>query len=281
MENLMARNFISKNLRHSPLTILLLTVSCFSLNAQVLKPISSIKLKSNVNQVSIDRQGYIYVAASNGDVDRLDGDGTITKHFSPTKRATPSLIEAWQGLRVFVFYQDFQEYLFLDRFLAPSERYSLTNQRLSSTVSLSSIAADDNIWVFDSQNLSLKKIDIQNGEMLFETNLNFILKNKRHNFTYIREYQNLLFLSDKNEGILVFDNIGNYLETLPLLDVDFFSFNDTRLLTLKANKLITFEIYDKEKKEVSLTDPSYNFVLMENKRVFLFAKNRLDIFEMN
>ena len=280
MENLTENNSILRSLRLKLFVITLLAMGAI-VNGQTLKPIASTKLNNSANQVSIDRQGNLYVASSNGDIDRYDREGAFTKHFSPTKKAEPALIDAWQGLRVFVFYRDFQEYLFLDRFLAPSERYSLASEKLASTVSLATVAADNNIWTFDNQNLSLKKVDVQNGEVLSETNLNFILKKQRHEFTYIREYQNLLFLSDKNEGVLVFDNIGNYIETIPLLGLDFFSFNDTELITLKGDTLISFELYTKEKKEVGLPDPSYNFVLMENKRVYLFTKTRLDIFEMD
>ncbi|WP_323757674.1 hypothetical protein [Roseivirga sp.] len=245
------------------------------------KKLESITLNNPAHQVSIDRQGNLYVSSLNGSIDKYDSNGELQSHYSPTKRSSPQIIEAWQGLRVFAFYKDFQEYSFFNRFLSESERYSFNNQQVVSNASLSTIAADNNIWVLDAQELSLKKIDINNNEVISETNLSLILKNEINNFTYIREYQNLLFISDNKNGILVFDNIGNYLETLPLFNLNFFSFKGSTLISIQNGNILYFDIYTKQKKEVRLPDPSYTFALMENKRVFLFTKSTLDIFELN
>lgn len=280
MESLMAKTSISILLKLR-LTLFILIICQLTSFAQDWKRLESIKLNNPAHQISIDRQGNIYVSSLNGAIDKYDSNGELQAHYSPTKKSTPRIIEAWQGLRVFAFYKDFQEYSFFNRFLGESERYTFGNQQVTSNLSLSTIATDNNIWALDAQQLSLKKIDINSNEAISETNLNLILKNNTHDFTYIREYQNLVFISDSKNGILVFDNIGNYLETLPLFNISFFSFKDSSLISIQNGKVIYFDIYTKQKKEVSLPDPSYTFVLMENKRVFLFKKETLDIFELN
>jgi hypothetical protein len=130
--------------------------------------------------------------------------------------------------------------------------------------------------------LSLKKIDINNQEIINETFLSLNLSPSDFDFTIMREYQNLLFIGDRKNGVLVFDNIGNYLETLPLKEIEYFSFNGTNLIAHEGANLLLFDIYKKQKREVSLPDSSnYSFVLMENTRVFLFSSSRLDIYELN
>tara|TARA_R100000005_G_C5002409_1_gene210035 strand:+ start:2994 stop:3824 length:831 start_codon:yes stop_codon:yes gene_type:complete len=276
----MAKTSTSRFLKHSITFILLIAIQSFAL-AQDWKKIESVKLENQVNQVSIDRQGNLYISSINGSIDKYDSNGVFQLHYSPTKKSSPRLIEAWQGLRVFAFYKDFQEYLFLDRFLNASERYSINNQEGVSYTNLSTIAADNNIWVLDAQGFSLKKIDISNNEAISETNLSLVLSNKAYDFSFIREYQSLLFISDNKNGVLIFDNLGNYLETLPIFNLNFFSFLDTSLIYIQNGNIVYFDIYTKQKKEVSLPDPSYTFVLMENKRVFLFTRTTLDIFELN
>lgn len=253
-----------------------------AVSAQQWKKFASIEFEQNIEQVSIDRQGNIYLEVASGAIEKYDRNGVFQRHFSPNKKSNPSLIEAWQGLRVFVFYKDFQEYLFLDRLMNSSERYTLDNQKISGYSSIATLAADNNLWVLDAQALSLKKIDINNQEIIIETFLSLNLSPSQYDFTTMREYQNLVFIGDKKNGVLVFDNIGNYLETLPLAGIDHFSFSGNNLITQKSNKLILFDIYKRQKKEVSLPDSStYSFVLMENTRVFLFARNHLDIYELN
>tara|TARA_R110001592_G_scaffold66469_1_gene204131 strand:+ start:18265 stop:19095 length:831 start_codon:yes stop_codon:yes gene_type:complete len=276
----MAKISTSRFLKHSLIFLILIAFQNL-VSAQGWKRLESITLKNSAHQVSIDRQGNLYVSSLNGAIDKYNSNGVLQSHYSPTKKSAPRIIEAWQGLRVFAFYKDFQEYSFFNRFLGESERYSFENQQVVSYASLSTIAADNNIWVLDAQALSLKKIDTNNNEVISETNLSLVLKNKTNEFTYIREYQNLLFISDTKNGVLVFDNIGNYLETLPIFDLNFFSFKDSALISIQNGNILYFDIYTKQKKEVRLPDPSYTFVLMENKRAFLFTSTTLDIFELN
>ena len=280
MESLMAKISTSRLLKHSLIFLILIAFQNL-VSAQGWKKLESVTLKNSAHQVSIDRQGNLYASSLNGSIDKYNSNGVLQSHYSPTMKSAPRIIEAWQGLRVFAFYKDFQEYSFFNRFLGESERYSFENQQVVSYASLSTIAADNNIWVLDAQALSLKKIDTNNNEVISETNLSLVLKNKTNEFTYIREYQNLLFISDNKNGVLVFDNIGNYLETLPIFDLNFFSFKDSALISIQNGNILYFDIYTKQKKEVRLPDPSYTFVLMENKRAFLFTSTTLDIFELN
>ena len=281
MANLRKDSLNSKSLRTN-IILIFLVFSSFAVSAQVWEKITTVDLNQNMEQVSIDRQGNLYMVVESGAIEKYNRNGVFQRHFSPNKKSNPSLIEAWQGLRVFVFYKDFQEYLFLDRLMNSSERYTLENEKIAGYSSIATIAADNNLWVLDAQALSLKKIDINNQEIINETFLSLNLSPSDFDFTIMREYQNLLFIGDRKNGVLVFDNIGNYLETLPLKEIEYFSFNGTNLIAHEGANLLLFDIYKKQKREVSLPDSShYSFVLMENTRVFLFSSSRLDIYELN
>lgn len=262
------------------LTLWLLPAIPGWLGAQSIKKTGSVKLSYQAVQASIDRQGNVYIASSNGDIDRYNSDGTLAYHFSPNVKGNVSLIESWQGLRAFVFYRDFQQYLFLDRFLNASEPYYF-RKNTAEYYELATLAGDNNLWLLDQQQLSLKKLDIELNEFLSETPLNLTLDPKNFELTHIREYQNLLFISDKNSGVLVFDNLGNYLETLPFKNLDYFSFTDDELVGIThESKVRWINLYTKKEREISLPDPSYEFILMENRRLYCIGQRRMDIFEL-
>ena len=258
-----------------------LLLSYLDIQGQELTQIASVALKHKAVQVSIDRQGQVYIASDNGDVDRYDAKGELAYHFSPDTKGNVSLIEAWQGLRTFVFYRDFQQYLFLDRFLTSPNRLNLDND-FSRYYQLATIAGDNNLWLVDQQELSLKKLDIDLYEFLIETPFNLNLDPDDFELSYIREYQNLVFISDKTSGVLVFDNLGNYLETLPLTGLNYFSFSGNELLGLDAEgQLRLIDIYTKKEREISLPDLSYQFILMENRRLYGIGNRRLDIYSID
>lgn len=253
-----------------------------SIYGQELKAISSFDIGYTPVTVSIDRQGSLYFASNQGVIDKFDQNGTSLYHFSPQKRGEPSTIEAWQGLRTFVHYRNFQEYLFLDRFLNSSERYSMDFSQNSNFSGLATLSGDNNLWLINDQELSLMKVEINSNEILLENKLNLSLNFEDFDIQFIRAYQNYLFISDAKHGILMFDNLGNFVEHLVQQEgIDFFSFNKNELIFIHEQKIILTEIYSKAKREISLPDLPYQFVLMENNKLFLVRKNIVDIFSVN
>ncbi len=262
------------------IVILLLLLSISGL-AQSPQKVSSFQLPFKPIACSIDRQGSLYFASTEGIIEKYDQSGKLLYHFSPQKKATPSLIEAWQGLRVFVYYEAFQEYIFLNRFLTDTERYKLERFNLSQFNGLATLSADNNLWLVNNNTLTLSKIDLESGETLLENVLTLTLPSKTIQPTFIREYQNLLFISDKQQGVLVFDNLGNYMETLKLKGLQFFSFQSNEIVATLVNKIVVMDIYKKTKREISTANLSYQFVFMENNQLIAVSGNTVDILGFN
>ena len=277
---LMVKNLTLKPLKAKQLFLCFFMTCAFGTHAQELTKIKSIKLTAAPNSVSIDRQGNFYIATKRGEIDKYDIDGNLLYHFSPQKSGNASLIEAWQGPNLFTYYKDFQEYVILDRFLSNSKHYLLPSE-VSSYSTLTTISGDGNLWLIDSQNLSLKKIDIPSNQVIIENPFSLNLTSSRLNFAHIREYQNQLFISDPNQGLLVFDLFGNYSELIETKGINYFSFEKNNLVFLVDNKAVLLDIYSKKRREVELTDLSYKYILMENSFLICFADSTVDIFRIN
>ena len=265
----------------SKLTIVLLLLTGLHSQAQELTPFGSFKIGFNPVSVSIDRQGYLYFANQSGTINKLDKQGNLKYHFSPQKQGAPTILEAWQGLRTFVYYKNFQEYVLMDRFLNPSERFPININQISTFSGLASLAGDNNLWLINDQNLTLSKIDINNQEVLIENKLNLNLAFYDFDIRFIRDYQNQLFIADSNHGILVFDNLGNYIRNVTDSGVDFFTFSKENILFIRKGRLFIIDLYTKRKREISLPNLPYQFVLMENNQIFLVHHDTVDIFEVN
>lgn len=261
--------------------ILLFLLSSSFLQAQTLEKTHSFDLGYTPTAASMDRQGYLYFSNNQGAIDKFDKKGNQIYHYSPQKQGTPTLIEAWQGLRTFVYYQNFQEYLLLDRFLNASERYPINSNQISDFSGLVTLANDNNLWILNSQELSLKKIDINDRELLIDNKLNLSLDIDAWDIKFIRSYQNYLFIGDAKEGIFVFDNLGNYSEKITGQGVDFFTFAGDEIVFLSDQKLQTIHLYDKTKREISLPDLPYQFVLMENNQIFLVHNKTVEVYRIN
>lgn len=263
------------------LTILISFLMSQYLLAQGIEKVRSFKIDYTPTTASIDRQGYLYFSNDQGAIDKVDQEGNIVYHFSPQKQGTPTLIDAWQGLRTFVYYRSFQEYLLLDRFLNASERYRVDNSQLSNFSGLATFASDNNLWVLNDQELTLVKVDINDREVLVENKLNLSLDIEDWDIQFIRSYQNYLFIGDSKEGILAFDNLGTFVEKVTDHSTSFFTFYQDDLVFISAQKLHFIDLYKKTKREISLPDLPYQFVLMENNLIFLVHNQTVDVFEFN
>ncbi|MCU0448647.1 MAG: hypothetical protein MUC97_02225 [Bernardetiaceae bacterium] len=192
--------------------------------AQTWREVRTVPLTQPVH-LSVDRYGNYYVADAAGNLDRYDSLGQFALHYSPPKLAQITQLEARPTVRIFAFYRELQEYKLLNRFLTPLETYPLA--QASSELGFVRLAApslDNQLWLFDDVQFALYKYDKNQNQTSFKAPLDLLLGQADYDFNQMAEYQNQLFINDRNSGILVFDNLGNYRRRLgqPTEHFDFY-----------------------------------------------------------
>jgi hypothetical protein len=187
-------------------------------------------------------------------------DGSITKYsenldsllsFSPTKIGSINNLEAWHGFKVFCFYQQFQEYTIFDRYLSRESRYQISASSLD-FVNIATISSDEDLWLIEQNGLRLIKYSTSIRQPVIEIPLEFVIDPVKHQLTYIKEYQNLVFIVDSASGIYVFDNLGNYLTKIAVQGIDRCTFLADNII-FWGEKLLTIQnLYDGNKKQIDL-----------------------------
>ena len=238
---------------------------------------------NRIDQVSIDRQGNLYLCDEDGLIFKYSPEGKLLVNYSPTKKGRITQIEAWQGLRVIVYYADFQEFVLMDRFLRAAEPYQLSSNEIGfgRTGTLSN---DDNVWIVDDSDYSLKKIDVRRRTLSQNNNFSFLLPDQDTQLNFIREYKNLLYLNDWNSGILVFDNLGNYLNKIPIPGLEYYNFWEDELYYLETGSIKFHNLYTGAIREIRFHqdgDERFQFVLISQDRLFLIAPDYFKIFRLS
>ncbi len=273
MGNMMVRtlNFLLSKRTSFYLALILSTQHLHAQDYELVKSINVDRPKA----VSSDKQGSLYLALQDGGIDKYDKHGELLHHYSPEKPSQVALIEAWNPLRLFVFYADFQEYLFLDRFLTTANRFSL--DEISSFVGWSTVSADNNLWIIDYSDFSLKKYDITLETVIIQQPLDLILNPDNYDITFIKEYQNLLFISDANSGILVFDNLGNYLKKISAEQVNHFGFFENNIYFIQQGDMCLIDIYS-FKKGVEKLPGKALFLILNSNGIVLISEGSMDFY---
>lgn len=242
----------------------------FFLSAQELKPVLS-----GIDHISLSRQGNIIAASRKGDVLMLDSNGSLIQRFSPRKPARIHLLEAWNGLRIFAFNRDFQFYFLLDRFLLSDGPVNLNQEK--GYARLLAPSQDGKLWLLDEASFQLRKIDPATGNVLFSTPLDLILSGKSYDFSFMREYQNQLYLADRLGPLLVFDLNGSFRKKLPLENCSWFGFDGEELLTVQQGEILRYHPFRLEKRKEALpaSIKEATELLIENTRYWALQNGEL------
>jgi hypothetical protein len=238
-----------------------------------------------VKNVSIDRYNFIYFADDRGNIYKYDQDASPLLTFSPRKNSEVTLLEAWRNVNILVFYRNYQEFIFLNRFLTETPNFILNEEQQDQDKSvgfarLATFTGDNNLWIVDDDDFSLKKLDLTYNKLLIHTPLELVLDRKTYDFNFIREYQNLLFLNDKNSGILIFDNLGNYKSKLEFKGLNYFSFQDNNLYFIEDGHMRLYDIYTGEESKIKLPEgKQFLFALLGDKKAYLFTEKSIEVYE--
>jgi hypothetical protein len=228
--------------------------------------------------ISLDRLGQVYVADNQSNLFKFSPQGKLLFTYSPAQRGRLAVVEAWNPVKILLFYEDRQQILLLDRFLTPITTIRL-NDLSTGLIRLATLGSDDQFWIFNESDFTLSKVDPRYPDSRLQTNLNQILNNAPYDFRLLREYQNNVYLVDRNTGIYIFDNMGNYRKHLPVKGMSSLGFKGDEGYYLQDNQLVFFNLYTHQQRTLPLpAGKSYQQVLIGDKTAYLFTGTHLDIY---
>lgn len=239
---------------------------------------ASIILKG-IHQVSFDNQGFIFVADQEGNIFQYDQNGQFQNIFSPSRQGNLTQLEASWTVNIFTFSTDLQEYRILDRFLNTITENKIQQDQIS-LVKAATLGNNNIIWVFDESDFSLKQLDYRRNQVIQQQPLNLILENSDLEIIGIKEYQNMVFLQVKNEGIFIFDNQANFIRAVPIVMDKKLSFWKNNLVFISEGKIIlaNFQSRVQEIIPTPINMDSKNILVNQNS-VLLIETDQISIYK--
>ena len=230
--------------------------------------IDSLLLENKITAFSKNRSGDIFLAFEGGAITKYNGSLDSLISFSPNKIGDITRIEAGHGFQIFTFYSEFQEFAIMDRFLTRDTRYELS-QTSANYIDNCVFSRDQNLWAFEENQMRLVKINLSIREVEIEVPLEFIIDSQDHKISFIKEYQNLVFIVDELSGIYIFDNLGNYLRKVEAQGVKQCSFNEDNLYFVEENQLQILSLYSKDRQSIKLPEDQYLGVIATPENLYL------------
>lgn len=224
---------------------------------------STFILKSK--KIAIDNIGNIY--AVDNDVITKYFVNQQVKIFSIKTFGTLETIDVTNGLKILLYFKDFQRILFLDSQLSPNgDVIELSNLGLEQT-SLVCISFNNGFWVYNQANNELLRFN-QNLEISVRTGNLKRLLNIDLQPNFMIEHNSKLYLNNPSSGILVFDIYGAYIKTIPLTGLQNFQIQYPYIFFVKENKAQYFDINTFEIHEIASLDKNCTDIIFNGKNCY-------------
>lgn len=143
---------------------------------------------------------------------KYDSTGIQLQEFTYLSLGNISWVDVSNPLKILVYYEDFDQIIFLDKYLSPSsEAIDLTHYNIVSS-SVVARSYSNGIWVFDQSAGELIRLD---KSMNISHRSGPIPWKSYEGILYARQTGEYVLLARKGE-ILVFDKFASFLKTIPV-----------------------------------------------------------------
>lgn len=196
--------------------LLLLIVSILYLATGNGQPLTRKKTvqPGNIAGLYADDLCNFYTLEKSGRITRYNTNGDSTGSCSFIRHGVPDHVDVTNPLRPLLYYKQFGRIVVLDNMLSVKTEINLRSLNMLNT-SMAAMGADGNIWVYDQFASALYKLDIRTNSVKKTAEPGVLLGTVVHPETMLAAGRKL-FMVDTTLGLLIFDEYGSYMNTVPL-----------------------------------------------------------------
>jgi len=174
------------------------------------------KINFPVYSFSVDNIGGLYVITSDNQLKKYNDKGDSVGVFNQvTKYGKLAYVDAENPWKTILYYKDFSTIVLLDKYLDVITAINLRKLNIFRVQAVTT-SYDNNIWLFDEQDNTLKKID-DNGNVLSQTVDFRLLFDSAPDPERIIDRDGFVYLYDPQKGIYIFDYYGSFKSKLTFL----------------------------------------------------------------
>ncbi len=239
------------------------------------KKINTINVTDEITFATVDRVGELYVVTTSGQIQKFDTQGKLLYVYK--KIPLPTLFDPRDGARLFAYYRKDRRVEFLSPSFEVSTNYLIDSAFVIEPWLVCS-SGDYNLWILDTADRTLKKINPRTSTMEVDVKFPEHLPTDFRMIISLREYQGFLFLLEEQKGIHIFNGMGKWIKTIAGANLTYFNFLGEELYYPASGKLAFLNLFSTEKREMRLGKP-FKFALITDERLFGIQGNTIDFFE--
>jgi hypothetical protein len=187
-----------------------------------------------------DNLQNIYLYRGNS-IRKYNSQGQLLYTYSDKSYGRITSIDVNDPMKMLVFFRDFPEVVLLDNTLSQNGNPFSPADAGFPLATLACTSHDNGVWLYDAQNFQLVRLDVNLTVTQKTGNLPQVLGIEL-NPDNLMEYNNLVYLNDSAQGILVFDSYGTYYKTIPITGLKSFQVRGDDLFYVAKNRIHAFHL---------------------------------------
>jgi hypothetical protein len=226
---------------------------------------------SDVQSAYVDRPGDLYILQKNNSIKKYDTLGNLVSEYFFSE--SPAAFDPRDGSRLFACFTSTKKCSF---FSAETKNEFKIEPQYAIEPHLIASSGDHNCWILDLSDWSLKRVNPAQSGVLIDELIDQKQFSEKPDFIFMREYQNFLFLLEKNSGLFIFNSLGKQIKKIPVEGVAYVNFLGEELYYKKKDKLFFYDLFDASTREMPV-DPTCRYALLTDVRLYLVYGNRVEI----
>jgi hypothetical protein len=241
-------------------------------------PILQINLETKF--IAVDKLQQLYAVTPSNEVIKYAPDGAELYRYSNNILGDLSYLDATDPFNLLLFYGDYQLILTLDRTMNETAELNLLDLD-ALQVRAVGMSNDGHIWLYDPVKFRLKKVDA-NGSILAESqNLSLLLPQVPQP-TQLVARENWVYLSDPAQGILLFNNFGQFQKVMNVEGVERFQVAQNRLIFKRNDALLAYDQRTFQTTSIPLPEDitADDQILWQKKRLYIRKMDRIEVYRL-
>ncbi len=238
-------------------------------------------ISGNYHSLEVDATGNIYLITAGNQLKKINSNGDSIAVFNDVRRyGNVSYLDVSNPLKTLVYYKNYSTILILDRLLSIRNNLNLRNRQIF-RVNAITTSYDNNLWIFDEQEMKLKKIS-ETGKLLTESNDLRLQTDKIPSAAFLTDVENTIYLYDPEQGLFLFDQYAAFKYMLPYVHWTSVSVGNNKLLGISNNKLNIYNMNSKTLRSLIIPETflQANAIRVVNNKLYVLYKDSLCMYEL-
>lgn len=198
-------------------------------------------------------------------------DGELQYELAPKRYGDLTLADFSDPLRPLLYFRDQATIQILDNTLSEQGGAVDLWSALSKNIWLSCLSVDNHFWFYDTDNFELIRTD-RNFEVVSRSGSLIQVIGKALMPEWMIERNSILYVSDPEQGVFMFDIFGTYMKTIPVKNLNRFQILKGVLVYSRDNVMCEYRQLDFETVCIDFPETAQTARFMKDKMYLLTKK---------